>query len=439
MTHSTKTLLDIVGVGFGPSNMAVAVQLEESRPDCSSIFIEQYPEPQWQPGMLLDGSDIQNSPFRDLVTPVNPRSRYSFLSYLHEHGRLFEYLNLGVTYPLRKEFAAYVKWVGAQFPNVLYSRTATKLSVVSWAGQKVWCVELSDGEVLHGRSLVVGCGRQLNIPDIPGCRDNPSVVHLTRYLDAVSGRNPAHRVAVLGGSQSAVEIVLDLLGRGFRHITLIHRSFSCRLKDTSPFSDEVYFPEFVDYYHALPPAQRARLDDQVRATNYSSVDSDVLNALYRKMYEDRLDGTPRVTIRRNHELLEVRNDGGALSLRLRDVYTHHESECDADLLLLATGFLDIGRNGRQGLPALLRPLSDSFDWTGDYLRVARDYRVIPAPDSDLPDLYVNGLCESSHGLGDAGSFSLLSLRAQDISRSIHSRLSERRSPHKVKTCLTAST
>ena len=31
-----------------------------------------------------------------------------------------------------------------------------------------------------------------------------------------------------------------------------------------------------------------------------------------------------------------------------------------------------------------------------------------------PPLFLNGLCESSHGIGDAGSFSLLSVRAGRI-------------------------
>jgi L-ornithine N5-oxygenase len=49
------------------------------------------------------------------------------------------------------------------------------------------------------------------------------------------------------------------------------------------------------------------------------------------------------------------------------------------------------------------------------LLVERDYQV--RTQAGLP-LFLNGLCESSHGLGDAGSFSLLSLRASEILQSL---------------------
>jgi L-ornithine N5-oxygenase len=54
----------------------------------------------------------------------------------------------------------------------------------------------------------------------------------------------------------------------------------------------------------------------------------------------------------------------------------------------------------------------------DYrVRLAGDGRTTHAP------LYLNGLCESSHGMGDAGSFSLLSLRSAAILNSLSNRLS----------------
>ncbi|MFE5092301.1 hypothetical protein ACFRCI_18395 [Streptomyces sp. NPDC056638] len=53
-----------------------------------------------------------------------------------------------------------------------------------------------------------------------------------------------------------------------------------------------------------------------------------------------------------------------------------------------------------------------FDADGD-VTVEPDYRLRPHADS-TPPLFLSGLCESSHGIGDAGSFSLLPLRAATI-------------------------
>ena len=45
---------DLVGVGFGPANIGLAVALEESGWSGSTLFLERLPAPDWQPGMLLD-------------------------------------------------------------------------------------------------------------------------------------------------------------------------------------------------------------------------------------------------------------------------------------------------------------------------------------------------------------------------------------------------
>jgi L-ornithine N5-oxygenase len=59
------------------------------------------------------------------------------------------------------------------------------------------------------------------------------------------------------------------------------------------------------------------------------------------------------------------------------------------------------------------------------LSVGFDYGVQPDPDvRGMPPIYVNGLCESTHGLGDAGSFSLLALRSKAIVQSLRRRLTE---------------
>ena len=48
--------------------------------------------------------------------------------------------------------------------------------------------------------------------------------------------------------------------------------------------------------------------------------------------------------------------------------------------------------------------------------VLRDYRL-KVEGSSAP-VYLNGLCEASHGFGDAGSFSILSIRGDVIASSL---------------------
>jgi len=47
---------------------------------------------------------------KDLATLRNPKSPYTFLSYLHSQDRLLPFINRGSTIPTRKEFADYLSW-----------------------------------------------------------------------------------------------------------------------------------------------------------------------------------------------------------------------------------------------------------------------------------------------------------------------------------------
>lgn len=71
--------LDIAGIGIGPSNLSLAC-LFESVPEIRSRFFERRDSFDWHPGMMMPGVELQSSFLKDLVTPVLPTSRWSFVS-----------------------------------------------------------------------------------------------------------------------------------------------------------------------------------------------------------------------------------------------------------------------------------------------------------------------------------------------------------------------
>ena len=97
---------------------------------------------------------------------------------------------------------------------------------------------------------------------------------------------------------------------------------------------------------------------------------------------------------------------------------------ELDAVVLATGFRNLGTGAQdERFPAILRDLAESLDCDAQgVIRIGRDYRLSARAGCNLPALYLNGLCESSHGYGDAGSFSLLSLRAREIFTSLSEQL-----------------
>lgn len=418
---------DVIGVGFGPANIALAIALEElwPAPAPEPRFLEGRPGPSWQAGMLLDRADIQHHPARDLVTPRNPRSRYTFINYLHEEGRLFEFLNLGIPYALRKDYARYIVWAAGHFADqVSYGAPVHRLEVEEGAAGPLVAARLADGRVLRARAAVVACGREPLSPEpfreLAGDR---RVFHCTEYLDHVARLSaiPGLRLAIVGASQSAVELMLDASAR-FPEAAVINimRGFGYRQKDLSAFNQEVYFPEFVDYYYQASDASKSELNAQLRYTNYSAADSDVISELYLRLYEQRLDGGRQLRLLRNTDVLQCRPGPLGLELDLLERHRGTMSRLTVDAVALATGFQDLTDSaGGQFLPDLLEPVTAAVARTPEgRAEIGRDYRLLPAPGESLPPIYLNGLCETSHGMGDAGSFSLLSLRSATIVSSL---------------------
>lgn len=427
MTAEANPIYDVIGVGFGPANIALAVCAEEEHRPMRLRFFEARSEPGWQSEMMTHRANIQNHPLRDLVTPRNPRSRYSFTNFLFENGLLFRHLNLGIESPLRKEYAQYIAWVANHFsPLVQYG---VRVECVHLLETGLWRVETSDGRTHTARSLVLATGRTPYLPQIFQRLQDPRVFHSTGYLSKLEEllrRGEPQSIAIVGASQSAVEIVLDLKRRlPQTRLACYIRNFGFRLKDTSPFMEEAVFPEYGEQYFAFSQAQRRAMDADLRFMNYSSADMDVLRELYLAMYEESIEGETLIELRRNSDILGVESRGERLAIRDREKYGG-EVECrEHDAVIVATGFRDLGPLERQErIPPLLAPLAAQFRFseTGE-LDIAFDHRLAPASQAThLPPVFLNGLCEASHGISDAGSLSNLALRVARILTSVAAHL-----------------
>ncbi len=422
-------IYDFIGIGFGPANIALAIALEETGAGSDYVFLERNLAPGWQHNMLLADSDIQNHPLRDLVTPANPRSHYSFTNYLFTKDRLYDFLNLGITFPLRREYADYVVWVANHFSGkVDYGVEVTDIAQVKLDGQSLYRVGTATRHYL-ARAVVLAPGRTPNIPDVFDEAVGEKVFHLTQYEQRLSALAPrladGGAIAVVGGSQSAVELVLDLAARfPTARIHSVHRSYAFRQKDTSPFSEEIYFPEFVDYYFNASPEGKKSLNNELKFTNYSSADADVIHRLYMKLYAQRLEGGDQLNLHRCTEVLGCERRSDRYELLLKERLTGERQKIQLDGIVLATGFKNFGRGvAEEPVHPLMAGIRELFVADhADGLKINRDYSMEPKNGDDTPPFFLNGLCESSHGFGDAGSFSILSLRGREICAAIKAAL-----------------
>ena len=392
---------DLIGIGFGPSNLALAIALEEQRqtggPSLSSLFIERQPAFAWHPDMALDHAHMQVSFLKDLATLRNPSSRYTFVNYLHEKGRLQDFINLKTFFPSRHEFSDYFAWAATRFEdrcvygeNVFEVLPEKRGSVVS-----LLRVRSRDqtGEVHErlARNLVISVGGTARIPDsFHPLRDDPRIFHSHRYLDSIAANAQAGKIAVIGAGQSAAEIFMDLHGRpGAPEIDLIMRARTIKPSDDSPFVNEIFNTSFVDHVYSREPAERQELLREFRHTNYASPDLDLIQQIFKVLYEQKVKAQARHRILPRREVTAARADGHGVHLTLNDMAGGPGDTIRYDAVVLATGY---ERQQHKTLLAALTPYLGDFD-------IDRQYRVQTSPDFQ-PAIFMQGASEPTHGLSD---------------------------------------
>ncbi len=421
-------IYDVIGVGFGPANIALAIAMEELSFQGKALFLEARADATWQENMLFEDSDIQNHPLRDLVTPRNPQSYYSFTNFLHKKGRFFQHLNSNFHLPLRIEFAQYISWVAGHFDHLVqYQTPVVRIERIEHDGQRIYQLTDRGGKTYHARMAVVAPGRTPHLPPVFDGLESPRAIHLNHYLKTLNelALDSLDRIAVVGGSQSAVEIMLHLSERFPQSDVIgIKRCYGYKQKDVNPFTGEVYFPDFVDLFHASDRPTKRRLIADLHYTNYSASDADVLDRLYQRMYQQKIQQREKIVVHRSANVtgVEVREDG-QLMLTIDKLEREEAVRERVGLVILATGFKNIGtRENEEPYPRILQPLIEAIqlDETG-CIDTNYDYSLTMKGEA-LRTCFLNGLCESSHGMGDAGSFSLLALRSQLILQSLNDTL-----------------
>jgi L-ornithine N5-oxygenase len=409
---SIETLeYDVIGLGFGPANLAIAVALDEDRRvrehGLRYCFLEKKPAFEWHGGMLLDDSRMQISFLKDLATLRNPSSRYTFVNYLHEKRRLEAFINISTFTPSRLEYNDYLGWAAAQFSDrvhygeevigvepVLDGSDVTRVKVIS---------RLADGRTRARitRNLVVSIGGEPVVPEaFRPLKGDARVMHSSSYLERIQACREPKRLAVVGSGQSAAEIFSDLCGRyPSAEVSLVMRSQALRPADDSPFINEIFDPSYTDVVYGQSPEEREAFIQANAQTNYSVVNLDLIESIYHRLYLQKVTGHAP------HNLLPQRNieavQAGDAGIRLTLSGPEGVEDRLYDAVVLATGYR------RDGYKRLLGGLAEHL---GE--GVERDYRLCCQPQMTA-GIYLQGCCEASHGLSDT-LLSVLAIRSQEV-------------------------
>ncbi|MGZ2357142.1 lysine N(6)-hydroxylase/L-ornithine N(5)-oxygenase family protein [Streptomyces sp. 372A] len=398
---------DLIGIGFGPSNVAMAIAISEhnarsgTREAVTAQFFEQQPAFGWHRGMLIDDATMQVSFLKDLVTLRNPASEFSFLCYLKSKGRLIDFINHKNLFPLRVEFHDYFEWAASQVDDLVsYDHEVVGVTQVVEDGVVEHLdvtVRSGEGLTVHrARNLVIGTGLRPLMPE--GVERGDRVWHNSELLsrvDELDGTSPS-RFVVVGAGQSAAENVA-YLHRRFpgAEICAVFTRYGYSPADDSGFANKIFDPDAVDEFYEAPESVKRRLMDYHGNTNYSVVDIDLIDELYRQMYQEKVLGTERLRFLNVSRLTEAVETPDKVRATVKSLVTGEETVLDADVVVFATGYSPADPLGLLGEAAeyCLR------DEAGR-VRVERDYRI--ATDAALNcGIYLQGGTEHTHGITSA--------------------------------------
>lgn len=401
---------DVVGVGLGPFNLSLAALLQEhqftTRNDENhedaprALFLEAQSRFNWHPGMILPGTTLQVPFLADLVTMVAPTSRFSFLNYLHQHGRLYHFYFYENFKIFRKEYNLYCQWVSEQLTSIRFGARVLDVrreiagGSNSDEGYRVFFGD-TDGNQTHSvtaKHVVLGYGTRPAVPEFVRAIQGPGVFHTAEFAKHQSQVADARRAIVIGSGQSAGECVLEILrtmpdtdlhwytrGQGFLPM------------EYSKLGLEYFSPEYIGYFHNLPEQTRDRIR-RGQDLFYKGISSVTIAEIYDTLYERSLDANAsRPVLMAGVELCDIRETQSSSENETAHAYRlelrHREQGIafadSADVVVLGTGYEHI-------LPGFLDNMLPKLatDESGR-LQIGRDYRVLMNPDAK-PDSAAGG-------------------------------------------------
>ncbi|MGH9570850.1 MAG: lysine N(6)-hydroxylase/L-ornithine N(5)-oxygenase family protein [Candidatus Angelobacter sp.] len=411
MKCENRHLFDAVGVGLGPFNLSTAALLDPVK-KLTTRFLEREKEFQWHPGLLFAGATLQVSFLKDLVTLADPTSSHSFLAFLFANRRLYRFINANFARVSRVEFNQYLRWVANRLPSLEFGREVDEITC------DAGCFVVSaGGDQFHSRQLILGTGLQPNLPECArrsaGSIGDGTVVHASRFLQTEL-RSSGMRVAVVGGGETGAEIVHHLLSSQQKlpkELYWISKRANFLPLDESPFTNELFTPNYSDYFYGLSRNDRmCLLAEQKLASD--GISNAMLERIYQLLYEaEFLNGSGRCcSLHPRCELVDMTpSSRGGWRLMLRDSMNAAISSIEADIVILATGW------AYKPLPAL-EPIQGRLRHEDSGYVVRDDYSIEWDGPEDMK-IYIQNGARHRRGVADP-NLSLMAWRSAKIINSI---------------------
>ncbi|HEU4460560.1 MAG TPA: SidA/IucD/PvdA family monooxygenase [Methylibium sp.] len=380
---------DFVAVGLGPFNLGLACLMAPLK-DHRGLFLERNERFAWHPGMLLARCTLQNPFLADLVSLADPTSRFSYLNYCKQQGRIYACYVRENFYLTRQDFNRYGQWAAAQLDSVRFGHEVTGITHEPQDGvYRVAGRDLRSGRGFEhaARRLVIGIGASPRLPAC--CTDGGPYLHSADYLAHKQALQSRRSITIVGSGQSAAEIYRDLLQDIDRHGYSLHwvtRSPRFFQMENAKLALELISPDYAEHFHGLPDASKQRVLDGQKSI-YNGINGQLIDALYEQLDERRDELQGRTRLLPNMALHACRRSAEGHELEFVHTELGRRYRHRAEGLIFATGYAPSPPGFIEGIRHRI-----AWDALGRY-RQQRNYAV----DLEGREIFVQNAGFHSHG------------------------------------------
>ena len=395
--------VNLAGIGAGPFNLSVAALLNKVS-GMQAAFFDKKPSFNWHPGLMLDDAKLQTSWMKDLVTPADPTSPFSFLNFLVQKGRFYSFINAEQSAISRQEFAQYLAWVAEQLPSAQFG---SHVREINYKQNKFWL--RFDDKIISADHLCVGTGTQPFVPSFANDFLGSQVFHGGQILN--QKRNFAgKKVVVVGGGQTGAEVFLNLMQGQWGGCYSVHwlsRRENFEQLDESPFTNDVFTPDYVRYFLGLGKEEKRSVVEKQKLAS-DGISPSTLKDIYQALYHQHVvaGGSERFVLMPGRTLEDMDNVGSGYLLNVHFPQQSTVEQMEADIVIFCTGFKPV-------VPACLEPLADDFIWETEGVFSMEDNYRVKWRGNDENRIYAVNASRHHHGIVDPQT-SLMAWRAAVI-------------------------
>ena len=351
---------DLIGVGIGPFNLSLAAVLDKAQ-NFNFKFFDSKKSFEWHSEIMFADSDMQTSYLKDLITPVDPTSPYTFLNYLVQNGLFHSFMNTNRQVVTRREFEMYFQWVTKELARRLQFNTP--VSKVDFNGSNF--VVTAGNEEFIAKNICIGTGLTPKIPECTTDLISKNFFH-AKSAELADLNVEGKDIVIIGGGQTGLEIFRNNYkgkwGKA-KSLKLITGRSALQPLDESPFTNEFFTPNYAeDFFHIDP----SRKDPIVKSQKLASDGNTpaYLEDVYRELYQLKFveNNSLDIQILPSRRLNQAQDIDGKYLLILENDFRDGLEEVSADIVILCTGFSN-------NIPKIIDPIKSqmSFDQEGRFV------------------------------------------------------------------------